>query len=87
LFAFLFTAPLDATAFLGIQFLFLGDVRREFVQLRSTPLHGTSVFYLRDALQEGCADPVAYAFLFLGLRPVGFSPLFPFCLVVSLLFL
>jgi hypothetical protein len=38
---------------------FSGDVRREFMRRRSAALHGTLGSYLRDALQEGSADPVA----------------------------
>jgi hypothetical protein len=38
---------------------FLGDVRREFMQRLSAPLHGTSGPYLRDALHEGSTDAVA----------------------------
>ena len=38
---------------------FWGDVRREFMQRLSAPLHGTLGSYLRDALQEGSADAVA----------------------------
>jgi len=39
---------------------FLGNVRREFMQRLSTPLHGTLGSYLRDAL-------LWHAFVFLGL--------------------
>jgi hypothetical protein len=39
---------------------FLGDVRREFVQLLSTTLYGTWGSYRRDALEEGNIDVVAY---------------------------
>jgi hypothetical protein len=46
---------------------FGGDVRREFMQRLCAALHGTMGSYLRDALQEGSADAVAY-FQFLGLR-------------------
>jgi hypothetical protein len=39
---------------------FLGDVRREFMQLLSAALHGSLDSYLRDALQEeGSADALA----------------------------
>jgi hypothetical protein len=50
--------------------VFLGDVRREFMQRVSAALHGISGSYLRDALQEGSADAVAClpVILFLGLR-------------------
>jgi hypothetical protein len=37
----------------------LGDVRREFMLRLYAALHGTLSSYLRDALQEGCADAVA----------------------------
>jgi hypothetical protein len=36
---------------------FWGDVRREFMQRHSLALHGTQDSYLRDAFQEGSADP------------------------------
>jgi hypothetical protein len=39
---------------------FLGDVRREFMQRLSAALHVTLGSYLRDALQKGSANPVAY---------------------------
>jgi hypothetical protein len=39
--------------------VFLGDVRREFMQRLSAALHGTWGSYLRDALHEGNADAVA----------------------------
>jgi NAD-specific glutamate dehydrogenase len=39
---------------------FWGDVRREFMQRLSYALHGTLGSYLRDALQEGSANAVAY---------------------------
>jgi hypothetical protein len=39
---------------------FLGDVRREFPQRPSTALHITLDSYLRDALQYGIADVVAF---------------------------
>jgi hypothetical protein len=38
---------------------FIGDVRREFMQRLSMVLHGTLVFYLRDASQEDGAIVVA----------------------------
>jgi hypothetical protein len=38
---------------------FWGDVRREFMQRHSFALHGTLDSYLRDAFQEGSANPVA----------------------------
>jgi hypothetical protein len=38
---------------------FLGDLRREFMQILSVVLHGTLGSYLRDALQGGCAVVVA----------------------------
>jgi hypothetical protein len=38
---------------------FLGDVRREFMQRLCATLHGTLGSYLRDALDEVCANVVA----------------------------
>jgi hypothetical protein len=38
---------------------FLGDVRREFMQLLYDVRHGTFGSYLRDAFHEGSADAVA----------------------------
>jgi hypothetical protein len=39
---------------------FSGEVRREFMQSLSADFHDTLGSYLRDALQEGNADAVAY---------------------------
>ena len=39
--------------------VFLGDVRREFMQRLSAILHGTLGSYLRDAFQEGSVYAVA----------------------------
>jgi hypothetical protein len=66
---------------------FLGDVRREFMQGLLPTLYGTTGSYLRDASQEGNVDTVWYAFMFLGLRLVGFFLFFPFYWMFSLLFL
>jgi hypothetical protein len=57
--------------------VFLGDVRREFMQRRFVALHGTMGSYLRDAFQEGMPSCSSGLGLFL------FSS---FCLVASTAF-
>jgi hypothetical protein len=58
---------------------FLGGVRRDFLQRLFADLHGTLGSYLRDALLEESVM-LSHAFLCLGLRPMGFVPLFIFLL-------